>query len=76
MLLVRLVAVTGRPPSGSAVAKALPALLAAVRGRVPVVAGRDDAVPGRDDDVPGRDDDDPGRDIIISTGQAQHTAGG
>ena len=67
MLLVRLAAVTGRPPSGSAVAKALPALLAAVRGRVPVVAGRDDAVPGRDDD-------DPGRDIIISTGQAQDTA--
>ena len=65
MLLVRLAAVTGRPPSGSAVAKALPALLAAVRGRVPVVAGREKEGP-----PPDKDDAVPGRDVIITTGQA------
>ena len=52
-MLVRLVEVTGRPPSGSAVANALPALLEAeVLGRVPAVAGRE---PPPDVDVPGRD---------------------
>ena len=56
MLLVRLREVTGRPPSGSAVANALPTLLAEVLGRVPVVSGREPPPPPPNEvPVPGRD---------------------